>query len=371
MLRLLQLGIDHPHGSMYRTTLAHHDGFEFVGGFDVDIARAGRMLSEEHIELPLFNDVDTAIAECQPDVVLITLPNDLTPAAIVTAAKHGLHIFAEKPCAISADAFAAAINAVREAEVRFVPAYLRRFSPIATAMRDLIADGILGDLVSAQITFATTNAALRNATYLAGNTIESVSAAGTAPDLDKLPTERHWLFDRERSGGGVMHWLGVHWLDLLHMVSGGEFSHAAATLATRSSAPIDVEDVASVTLEGADEMIATVTCAYVLPHGPDQTSIVIQGTNGWMRWDGSSPELDVESGNRSWAGESRRTLRFDTEPVPGYGGALGWQAFEHFRASIQERHVLPVNETDALRTLQLLDAIQRSNREGRRVAVHR
>ena len=142
-LRLIQLGIDHPHGELYRATIAHHDGIELVGGYDERPDRAARLLATEGLEMPLFGDIDEAIAALQPDAVLITLPNDVTPDAILASANQGLGIFAEKPCAVTAAAFLTAHNAVRDRGVPFVAAYLRRFSPVATAMRDLVAEGIL------------------------------------------------------------------------------------------------------------------------------------------------------------------------------------------------------------------------------------
>lgn len=358
-LRLLQVGVDHPHGPLYRETIVHHEGIELVGGYDPDPERAGALLAREGIELPLFDDIGAAIDACRPDAVLVTLPNDVTPDAIVLTAERGLHIFAEKPCATSSASFARARDAVRQAGVQFAPAYLRRFSPVAMAMRDLIADGMLGDLLSAQVTFVTSNVALRNAAYLSGRTIEEVRERGLQLD-GPAGSELHWLFDRGRSGGGVLHWLGVHWLDLLRMVTGEELLVDAATLATRASIPVDVEDVASVTLLSDSGMIATVTCGYVLPAGADQTRIAIQGTDGWATWDGASPEIVVESRHPAWVEEPTRVLRFEREPKAGYGGALGWEAMEQFRAAVQDGEPLPVGVEDAEAVLELLDAIHRS-----------
>jgi predicted dehydrogenase len=368
-MRILQLGVDHPHGEMYRTTLAQHDAIELVGAYDPDLDRAWKMLVREGVEIPLFDDMREAIAATVPEAVLITLPNDVTPDAIVLAADHGLHIVAEKPCAVSADAFLPAHERVRDRELCFVPAYLRRFSPVATALRDLIGKGILGELIGAQIHFVTTNVALRNATYLSGGGIERVSTT-TQPVVAPVHHEaRHWLFDRARSGGGIMHWLGVHWLDLLRFVSGNEFAHVTATLATRTPVPIDVEDVASVTLEARGGLVATVSCAYALRRGPDQVAIAIQGTAGWATWDGVGPELRVQSSHPAWRTAPARTLRFEADPMPGYSGTLGWELFERFRGAVEEGAELPVSATDALRVLELLDAIQMSAREHRRVEV--
>lgn len=370
-LRLAQLGVDHPHAEMYRDTIANHDGIELIGGYDERPDRAAELLASEGWELPLFGEVDEALAALRPDAVLVTLPNDIAPQAILTAANQGLGVFVEKPGAVSAAAFMPAHDAVRDRGVPFVAAYMRRFSPVATAMRDLIAEGVIGELVSAQITFATKNVAQRNATYLAGASIERGIGASHAGFPSPPATARHWLFDRARSGGGILHWLGVHWLDLLLFAGGEAFTHVSASLATRSPDPVglDVEDVASVTLESASGMIATLTSAYVLGDGPDQIGIAIQGTKGWMQWNGVGPELRVQSDQPAWRSAPARMLRFEAPPMPGYSGATGWEAFERFRAAVQEGGSLPMDVTDALRVLELLDAIQRSGREGCRVAV--
>ncbi len=369
MTRLLQIGVDHPHGPLYRETIAHHDGFELSGGYDPDPKRAARLLALEGVEMPLFDDIEAAIAATAPDAVLVTLPNDVTPDAIAFSARTGLHIFAEKPCAVSANAFQPALDAIREHDVSFVAAYLRRFSPVAMAMRDMIAEGLLGDLISAQVTFATTNVKLRNDSYLDGKTIEEVSLAGAVNGGASAPGEVHWLFDRARSGGGIMHWLGVHWLDLLRMVTGHEFTRASASLATRTSVPVQIEDVASVTLDNDTGLIATLACGYVNPRGPDQTGIAIHGTRGWITWDGSSPRFEMESDHPSWASDRRRTVAFEIPARPGYSGAVGWDAFSQFKAAFEQGAPLPTGPDDAMATLQLLDAIQQSHREGRRIEV--
>lgn len=364
-MRIVQIGVDHPHGVLYRETIANDPSLTLAGAYDGNPVAARRLLDDEGIDVPLFTDMAEALGAMDADLALITLPNDVTPDAIALAAGQGLAIVAEKPCAVSATAFQPAYDAVRGAGVPFVAAYLRRFSPVATALRDLVADGILGDLVTAQITFVTTNVALRNTTYLRGGAIEHA-------DPDTVATAggtRHWLFDRSRSGGGVMHWLGVHWLDLLRFVGGDEVSHVSATLATQTPIPIDVEDVASVTLETRGGMVATIACAYALERGPDQLHIAIQGTRGWATWDGVGPELIAHSAHPSWGAKPTRTLRFPSPPRPGYGGALGRAIFDAVRVAREVGAPLPMDVDDSLRVLETLDAIQAAGREHRRVAV--
>ena len=370
-LRLLQLGIEHPHAGMYRTTIDHHPGITLVGGYDPDPLHAAALLREEARELPVFDTIAGALAGAAADAVLITLPNDVTPAAIIAAADAGLAIVAEKPGAMTTAAFLPALAAITARNVPFLAAYLRRVSPAAHFIRDLIAEGLLGDLLTAHVTFATTNARLRNAAYLSGRTIESVAAAPPAALATSATAERYWLFDRARAGGGIMHWLGVHWLDLLRLVSGDEFTHVTATLSNSGLAPIDVEDRATVTLAAAGGMMATIACAYVLQRGPDEVAIALHGSAGSVSWPGGGAEVMVRSSHPAWRAASTRHFRFEPDPVPGYSGALGWELFERFRATVQDGAPAPTTATDARRVLELLDAIQQSSAEHRRVVVAR
>lgn len=368
-LRMLLVGINHPHGPLWRESLRHHPAFEMAGAVDADPERAAGLLAREQTELPVHEDLGSAIERLSPDAALVTLPNDMTPDAIGKLARAGLPMIVEKPGALSAAAFAPALDAVQEAGVPLLPAYLRRFSPVAAGMRDLVAEGAIGGLASAEVTHATAGVALRNAAYLAGLTMEEVRDRGTPVEQAPGAGAVHWLFDRARSGGGIMHWLGVHWLDLLLMVTGEEADTISATLATRTGVPIDVEDIASLSLTLGSGAIATVTCAYTLPSGPDRARIVLYGSHGWMAWDGASPELTVISDPSSRSTETRRTLRFPVEERPGYAGALGWAALDAFHAAVREGRPLPVGAEDAMRTLAILDGIHRSNREGRRVGI--
>ena len=368
-LRIVELGVDHPHGEMYRTTLAHHPGYELVGAYDPDPARAMAMLAREGRDVPVAADMHDILSSRVADAALITLPNDVTPDAIAASARSSLHVFAEKPSATTAAAFRPACEAVEEAGIQFLSGYLRRFSPAALTLRDIVAEGILGELVATQITFLTTTAELRNATYLSGNSIESVASTGSPPESNQPAGLRHWLFERERSGGGIMHWLGVHWIDLLRFVAHDEFTHVTASLMTRAPAPIDVEDVASVTLESSSGIQATVACAYVLPRGPDQIHFAIQGTLGSVLWNGVGPELHVRTSHSSWRSSPVRSFRFEADDIPGYAGVLGWEAFEQFRGAILGQNDLPMSVVDSLKILEVLDAIQISGAARQRVAV--
>jgi predicted dehydrogenase len=169
----------------------------------------------------------------------------------------------------------------------------------------------------------------------------------------------------------VLHWLGCHWIDLINFVTGAEATEVSAMLDTRSGFPIDVEDVAAVTLRYDNGMIGAIHCVYGLDTGPDQVSIGLRGRLGWMRWDGVGPELQVRSTHPAWASAPSRTLRFETDPAPGYGGQMGMDGIRQFIASFREGAPPPFTTADLLRVLDVLDAAEASSASGQRIAVAR
>ncbi|MGH2561683.1 MAG: Gfo/Idh/MocA family protein [Thermomicrobiales bacterium] len=339
-IRIAQLGVAQPHAAGYRATMRLMPEVVLVAGYDLDLGAARGELQREGVAYRLYDDVAALLEAERPEAVIICLPPALTPSAIALAADAGCHVLAEKPCACTADGFLPAMAAIERAGVQFATGYLRRASPIAREMKKIAAGGQLGRLTSAEISMATTCVSRRN------------------PD--------HWLFRREMSGGGILHWLGCHWIDLLWFVTEREVVAVGAMLDTLSGEAIDVEDTAVVTLRDASGMLATLNCAYVLDQGPDQIAINLRGTLGWLAWDGVGPELRVRSTHPDWATAPTRTLRFEPDPVGGYGGAMGIHVLRRFIASCRDGTPPLFTPADALR---VLDAAEESSRTGRLVEL--
>ena len=368
ILRFVQLGVEHPHAEMYRQTIAANPGMELVGAVDTDVARAKAQLLRESIDVPVAGSLTELLATVQADAVLVTLPNDRTPTAVIEAANRGLHVFVEKPGARTAEEFLPVIEAIEKNNVRFGMGYLRRHSPASTQLRTFVQDGLIGDLVAAQITFSTLSVAQRNAAYQRGSRPELLlSGEDTTTSVAAAPV--HWMFDREQAGGGILHWLGVHWIDLFRFVSGDEIASVIARLSTHTDVPIDVEDTASLILETSRGAQLTLTSAYVLDKGPDQIAISFQGTKGWMNWPRSGEEIVVHSSDPSWADDPTRFLNYPTTPMPGYSGQLGYETLDSFRRAALFGDTMPIEPNDALAVLQVLDAARASSDQGLRIVL--
>lgn len=341
--RFALLGVAQPHAGGYLETLLALPDVEVAAGYSWEPEIARGTLPAAVSDLPMYDDVVELFDRHAPEAIVVCLPPKQVPGILVEAAHRGMHMLVEKPCARTAAEFIPAAIAIREAGVQFATGFLRHFSPVAREMRRIVQEGLLGELMSADISFLTANVQRRN--------------------------PEHWFFQREMTGGGILHWLGCHWIDLLTLVSGSEANAVNAMLETRSGEAIDVEDVASVSLAYENGMIASLHCAYALESGTDQVSIRFAGTKGWMCWDGVGPELRIRSAHPAWATAPNRILRFEPDPAPGYGGAMGMAAMQTFTASFRDGAAPEFTTRDILRVLDVLDAAQRSSIEQRRVDI--
>lgn len=341
-IRFAILGVTQPHGRGYIDTLRLLPGVEIVAGYDLDETARANAAEVLGSDVPVYESVENLLAEAKPDAAVITLPPAVVPAVVIDCARHGCHMVVEKPSARNAAEFLPAVEAVESMGVAFWHGYLRRYSPMALQIRSLIADGFLGELHSAEIWHQSQNVLRRG------------------PDM--------WMFQRDQTGGGMVHWLGVHWIDLLLFLNGGEVSEVAAMLDTRTQG-IDVEDTAAIILRFGDRMIGSINCSYVLDGTPDQDAVRIHGAKGWVIWHNDGPEFTVHSSDERWRAAPVRTFRFELEPFAGYAGAMGRAHMEAFLAAVRGDAPIGAGARETLTVLRILDAIEDANRTGCRASL--
>ena len=343
-VRVAHVGLAHPHGPGYLRTLAHLPEIEVVALCDTEPEATGALIPPAYDDRPVYRDLATLLAEHRPEAVVIALPNDEMPAAIKAAAEAGAHVFAEKPCARSAREFLPAATAIRNAGLQFGTGYLRRASVVGRAIKEMVDRAQLGRLVSVETRWITTSVAVRNPS--------------------------HFYFQRGRSGGGMLHLEGCHWLDFMRWVTSAEVVEVAAILDNLSGEAIDVEDTAVLSLRFSNGMIGSLHGGHALEEKPSHLYFGLRGMHGWVEWEEGRSEFRAHSTHPSWRSLSRAEL---VAPDGGdaYGGAAGIAAFREFIASFRAAAPPLFTVTDALRVLEIIDAAQESARTGLRVAVNR
>lgn len=123
------------------------------------------------------------------DVVFVATPHHLLQPYALQAVEAGKHVLAEKPMALNAEQAMELETAVVHSGITFMAGYSFRYFPPVAQARQLIADGVIGD-------------------------IQTVSAGMSLPGIPA-----GWLAD-PASGGGMLGFFGCHMVDrVLWMVN--------------------------------------------------------------------------------------------------------------------------------------------------------
>jgi predicted dehydrogenase len=105
-----------------------------------------------------------------PDVeaVYIPLPNHLHREWAMAAAAAGKHVLCEKPLAVTSAEAAAMVEACAAAGVKLMEAFMYRLHPLWAAVRRMVTDGLVGELVAVQSFFSYRNVDPANIRNIAG-----------------------------------------------------------------------------------------------------------------------------------------------------------------------------------------------------------
>lgn len=347
-MNVAMIGLTHPHSDMYLETLDQLDEVTSVSLHDHDDAVRHEVVACCRKAVGVYTSLDSLLARADITHALVAVRNDQSVATLVRLIGAGKHVFVEKPTARTAAEFEEVIAALMRAPVAFGVAYMSRWHPAIQQMRELYQGQAIGRLTSVELRMVTTQVGFRN--------------------------PRHWLFQREIAGGGILSWLGCHMLDLLRYVTGEEVASVAAQLATTSNEDITVEDTAAVSFRLSGGAIGSLHAGYLLASGAAgyrvarfDRAVHLRGTQGAITYRFDEP-LILESIAPKWRSASSRTFDFTLSSTPGYGGTHGVDFVRAF-LSAAPRDPTPAGPVDALRVLEILDAIYEADRSRTTVDV--
>lgn len=346
-VRIGYVGLDHHHREPYLDTIEQLDA-TVVATADPDGTSPEAVGADRLRDRPWYGSVDELLESEALDVVWLTLSNRRTPAAITAAAEAGVDVLSEKPGARTAAELAPVADAVADAGVTVGFAYTWRGHPIARDVRDRAVAGFFGAVRGFDLRFVASRLATR-------------------------PTD-HYLFDAAASRGGILQWLGVHWIDLLPWLLDDPIVRVNASMSSGEPG-VDVEDGATLQLELASGAIGTLSAGYYLREGRYDTAIEIYGDGGHCSWDpmgatfGFDGETAVEYDAADWASTPHRTVTHEYAPTPGYGGRWGLEFFEQYLSARDGDGTPPAGLDDAIEVLEVLDAAYASADRDEWVAV--
>ena len=346
-IRLAFAGVDHPHGWLYRESLKRMPEVEVVA-FYARSREDVKTLQAPFTSRPVYTSISQLLAAEDFDGVLVMLPNDEESQACMAFAEAGKHILAEKPIARTAQELKPLVDLVDRTGIKVEVGYPWRFHPISRDVQRLLRDGAVGSLRAVDATMWV-----------------SVVGAKDIPHRDP----RHYLFQRGVSGGGFFNWLFVHWIDLLFFFLDEEVTSVTALVDNDVDLPIDVEVGGVAALTFTQGALASLRGGYYLPEGKEST-FNLYGSEGWIRWNPQGePEIHAFTTSSRWQIAPERKIRYSVIEEGGYGGRYGIAMLRDWIESIREDRS-PVNSlNNALRALQVVDAIYNSSQAGRQLTV--
>jgi predicted dehydrogenase len=320
------VGLDNPHSAGWLTTLQHCDA---VGRLLV--CADGPCDGVDQV----YRNVSELLAGESLDFALVSTRNDRAPDIAAQLLEAGVPVIVEKPVARTA-AEVARLNELAAAKGgHWATAFMNRYHPIAKKLHALLAEGVLGDIVSIEGRMVTSTVQQRN--------------------------PEHWLFNSAQAGGGILHWLAIHTVDLIRYITGLEYQSVSAHMATLSCADIDVEDVLAASFSMDNGAIGNIHAGYVLPRRYGDIYLCFRGTEGdaiWNMWDwaGKGDRLVVQSRVEGWQEEEHRAYNLSVEEAPGYGGASGVNFVADFIAASRQNGSFVTDGKDAFEAMRFVEA---------------
>ena len=304
-------------------------------------------LEQRYTDLPRFETVEALLRDGGDlfDGALVCLPNNTGPDAVVQLAQAGKHILLEKPGAANAADAQRMAEAVRTAGVAFQAGYMWRYEEGANRLRDMMADGSFGKLISLEMTWTTSNVFRRD--------------------------PGHYLFDPKDSGPvGFFNWLGCHHLDLLSYVTSQTVTGVTARVGNFGGTPIDMEDGGSAILDLSGGGLATFTGGYWHPRWLNDIQWNLRGTQRWVHWDpsrtGTGGVLEIHGPQPQFMA-MEETFELPPDDTPGYGGKAMVALLRDWVRCAHEGGDCRNTPESMVAVLETIDRIYESSRSGRRV----
>jgi predicted dehydrogenase len=299
--------------------------------------------------VPWYRTLGELLATDPPDAAIIATPSDLHVEHALACVRGNVAVLVEKPIATSVRDGARLVQAAEASGVPLLVGHHRRHSPFLLAAREVVRNGLLGDLVA----------------------VTATTLFVKPPDYyDAAP----W---RRLPGGGPILINLIHDIDALRMLLGEV--EAVQAMASNHVRRFEVEDTVAVSLRFVNgvlgSMLASDAAASPLsweltagedpafPRHEGRDCYVVAGTRGSLGI--PSMRLTTYDGEPSWKQPTRTTILPEPQADP-----LARQ-LEHFCAVIRGGAEPHVSGPDALETLRVTLAIDEAARTGHRVTCDR
>ena len=338
------VGLTAPHSKGWLETLRNCRGIERLNVCDLD----GAVPENGDGIDGVYSGLDALLDSVRPDFALVSVRNDQAAEAGSRFLSERIPVIIEKPAGRTAAEIAGLNELSRRHSTPWATGFTNRLAPAVGEMRRMVGAGALGRVVSVEGRMVTSSVEQRN--------------------------KDHWLFSKEVAGGGILHWLAIHTIDLIRFITGLEYDSVSAHVATLSDTGVDVEDTAAVSFSLSNGAVGSLHAGYMLRKRYGDISLVVRGTLGDVAWsshgfDGPGHTVNLQSEAPGW--ETVASQKVDLEPQggPGYGGKVGTEFVVGFHRCAQAGEEFVTVGEDALRAMRFVEAAYASSTSGKSIRL--
>lgn len=295
---------------------------------DLDKARE----SARQFAIPLaFDSAEDLCRSPEVQAVLVTTPNSCHLQDVLLAIRHRKPVLCEKPMAMNANECRQMVEAARSAGVLLGVAQVFRFEESLHRIRDRVASGEIGKPIFVRSEFS----------FLAG------------PDHP-----RKWMNNVAIAGGGPIPDIGVHCVDALRFILQDEVVSVSAQ-AVSDQLSGEVEAAASLLLEFSRGTLGSVMVSFRSPY---RTPFEIAGDAGSIRAE------DAFSVDKPVVIEAKRDGAVKETETLSNSAAYARQV-DAFAGAVEGKAAFPVPGEEGWKNQEVLDAVYRSIKSGKREPV--
>ena len=221
----------------------HNENTNIAGVFDVSRERAEAMAAD--FGGKVYDTAEELIADASIDAVSVCVANAFHAPITIDALNHGKHVLCEKPMAISLKDCEEMLAAAQKCGKRLLIDHNQRLTPAHKKAKEILASGELGRVISFTTAFG-----------------------HKGPEMWSVDKSNNtWFFKKNAAAFGSMADLGIHKIDLMRYLIGGEVSSVFSRLATLDKkfpdgTPIEVDDNSIEILTFANGALGTVTTSW-------------------------------------------------------------------------------------------------------------
>lgn len=323
---------------------ADNKNAQLVGFYDLNLIRASDLAKKYGGKA--YTSYQDLLADEDIDAVSVCTANCAHAEITIAALKAGKHVLCEKPMGATMEECETMVKTARECGRYLMVGHNQRLAKAHVKAKELIASGLIGDIVSFRTTFG----------------------HGGPETWSIDPGKDVWFFNKSKAVMGAMADLGVHKTDLIQHLIGQTVVEATARINTldktyTDGSLINVDDNAICIFRMSGGAVGSMTASWTF-YGAEDNSTVLYGTNGVMRiYDDPTYSIKVTTRDRD-------TIFYTVDKIQTNASQTKSGVIDSFIDSLVNNHEPEIAGADVLKAMRVIFACIESSETGRTVLVN-